>query len=286
LYYVIPPEAQEYLIKHYSLTDLTPSQEESLIPYPVLTSSLNILNSDNIDVARQRYYELLRSHSTTEGQIAGIVNRMNQQGIASEYRGLLSEKKAFDVLDPTRFHIFLDTNVIEPAIDVLLEKGGQIKQYSVDARIPTLLEVKSERGFLDKDELGDFYIVVSTLEIDLREFIKVKIGKGWKKRIEREIPEVFKRWQDKKKKDEYWGIDAEQDFMNYADLEDYVEIIKKYNRIFVDGDRQLSNVTTYMEIWYKYGRNPLMHSRTVTRQKYETTKSAIDFLKKWIVENS
>jgi hypothetical protein len=286
LYYIIPPEAQEYLIKHYSLTDLTLNQEETLMPYPVLTSSFKILNSDNIDVVRQRYYELLRSNSTTEGQIAGIVNRMNQQGIASEYRGLLSEKKPFDVLDSTRFHIFLDTKVIEPAIDVLLEKGGQIKQYSVDARIPSLLEVKSERGFLDQNELGDFYIVVSTLERDLREFIKAKIGKGWDKRIEREMPEVFRRWQDKKKKDENWGIDAEQDFMNYADLEDYIEIIRKYDRIFVDEDRQLSNVTTHMEIWYKYGRNPLMHSRTVTRQKYETTKSAIDFLRKWIVERS
>ena len=127
-----------------------------------------------------------------------------------------------------------------------------------------------------------FYILVSTLERDLREFIKAKIGKGWDKRIEIEVPSVFKRWQDKRKKDENWGIDIEDDLLNYADLEDYIEMIKKFNRIFVDTDRQLSNVITYLEIWYKYGRNPLMHSRTVTRQKYETTKSAIDFLRKWM----
>ena len=78
------------------------------------------------------------------------------------------------------------------------------------------------------------------------------------------------------------GIDIEDDLLNYADLEDYIEMIKKFNRIFVDTDRQLSNAITYLEIWYKYGRNPLMHSRTVTRQKYETTKSAIDFLRKWM----
>jgi hypothetical protein len=286
LYYVISPEIQEYLIKRYSLSDFTLSQEETLIPYPVLTSTFKILSSDNIDVVRQRYFELLRSHSVTEGQIAGIVNRMNQQGIASEYRGLLAEKKPFEVIDPTRFQIYLDRNLIEPAIEVLLEKGGQIKQFSVDARIPSLSEVKIERGFLDTSELGDFYIVVSAIERDLREFIKAKLGKGWHKRIEIDVPEVFRRWQDKKKKDESWGIDPEQDFMNYADLEDYIEIIRTFDRMFVDGDRHLSNVITYLEIWYKYGRNPLMHSRTVTRQKFETTKSAIDFLKKWMAEKS
>lgn len=286
LCFVISPEVQEYLVKQYSLSDFTLSQEETLIPYPVLAQTVKILSSDNIDVVRQRYYELLRSHAVTEGQIAGIVNRMNQQGIASEYHGLLSEKKPFEVVDSTRFRIFLDKTLIEPAIDVLVDKGGQIKQYSVDARIPSLSEVKVERGFLDNSELGDFYIVVSAMERDLREFMKIKIGKGWQKRIEKEIPEVFKRLQDKKMKDENWGIDPEIDFMNYADLEDYIEIIKKFNRLFVDGDRHLSNVITYLEIWYKYGRNPLMHSRTVTRQKYETTKSAIDFLRKWIAEKS
>jgi hypothetical protein len=286
LYFVVSPEVQEYLMRRYSLSDFTLNQEETLIPYPVLASTFKMLSSDNIGVVRQRYYELLRSHSVTEGQIAGIVNRMNQQGIASEYHGLLSEKKPFEVVDATRFQIFLDKTLIEPAIEVLLDKGGQIKQYSVDARIPSLSEVKAERGFLDNSELGDFYIVVSAMERDLREFIKIKIGKGWQKRIENEIPEVFKRSQEKKMKDENWGIDPELDFMNYADLEDYIKIVKKFNRLFVDGDRHLSNVITYLEIWYKYGRNPLMHSRTVTRQKYETTKSAIDFLKKWMAEKS
>ena len=97
LYYVISPELQEYIIKHYSLSDFTLNQEETLIPYPVLTSIYKIINSNNIDFLRQRYYELLKSNSVTEGQIAGIINRMNQKGIASEYFGLLSEKKPFEV---------------------------------------------------------------------------------------------------------------------------------------------------------------------------------------------
>ena len=99
LYYVISPELQEYIIKHYSLSDFTLNQEETLIPYPVLTSIYKIINSNNIDFLRQRYYELLKSNSVTEGQIAGIINRMNQKGIASEYFGLLSEKKPFEVTD-------------------------------------------------------------------------------------------------------------------------------------------------------------------------------------------
>lgn len=286
LFFVICPETQEYLEKHYSLSDFSLSQQETLVPYPVLTSIYKMIGSDNLELLRQRYYELLESNSVTEGQVAGIINRMNQRGIASEYVGLSSDNKPFEVIDYKQFPIYLEADLIEPAINHLLEKGGLIKQYAVDARIPSLSEIKSELGFLDKTELGDFYILVSALEKDLREFIKAKIGKGWDKRIEGEMPAVYKRLQEKKRKDENWGIDVETDILNYADLEDYIEIIKKFNRMFVDAERQLSNVITYLEIWYVYGRNPIMHSRTVTRQKFETTRSAIDFLKKWMAAKS
>lgn len=286
LCYVISSEIQEFLINRYSLSDFTPNQEETLKLHPVLMLANRILATDDIDYARQRYYELLKTHSVTEGQLAGIVNDMNKERITSEYRGLLSEKKTFEVTNPIGFQVYLDTNLIEPAVNILLERGGKIKEYVIEEKIPSLSEVKAERGFLDFDELGVFYITVSSLERELREFIKEKLGKGWIKRIENDIPNVVKRWKEKEKRDAKWGIDPELDLMNYADLEDYIEIISKFDRMFADNDRDIGNITTQLEIWYNHGRNPLMHSRTVTRQKYDTARSAIDFLKQWMRRRS
>ena len=286
LCYVISPEIQEFLINRYAISDFTPNQEDALKLYPVLISTNRILTTEDIDYARQRYYELLKSYSVTEGQLAGIVNDMNKKRITSEYRGLLSEKKPFDIIDSGRFQIYLDKNLIEPAVNILLEREGKIKEYVIQEKIPGLSEVKSELGILDLKELGDFYILVSSLERELREFIKKKLGKGWIKRIEKDIPNIVKNWEEKRKKDEEWGIEPEQDLMNYADLGDYIQIIKKFKRMFADSDEDLGDTITHLKIWYNQGRNPIMHSRTVNKQKYFTTKSAIEFLKQWMNRKS
>jgi len=38
---------------------------------------------------------------------------MSEKNITSEYRGLLSEKKPFDVINPNLFQIYLDENLIK-----------------------------------------------------------------------------------------------------------------------------------------------------------------------------
>ena len=128
LRYVISPEIQEFLVDRYAVSDFTPSQESALELYPFLMSSIRALDVDDIDIARQQYYELLKDHSTTEDQLAGIVNDMNSKQITSEYRGLLSENKPFDILDISRFQIYLDKNLIEPAVNILLEREARIKE--------------------------------------------------------------------------------------------------------------------------------------------------------------
>lgn len=283
LHYVISPEVQEFLVKTYSGVDFSEDQEDTLKLYQFLTSASRYLTTDDIDFARQQFYELLKRYSITEDRIAGIINDMNKSGITSEYRGLLSEKKPFDIINLSRFQIYLDVNIIEPAVGILLGKGTKIKEFVIEEKMPSLSEVKSELGILESSELGEFYLLVSSFERELRAFIKNKLGKGWMERIENDIPEVLNNWKKKKEKDEKWGIEPEQDLINYADLGDYIEIIKKYKRIFSDSDEDLGDIITHLKIWYNQGRNPIMHSRTVNKQKYFTTKSAIDFLKQWII---
>jgi len=287
LCYVISPEIKEFLTSTYSsISDFTSLQENTMKLYPVLLSANRVLAFDDLDYARQQYYNLLKSNSIEEGQLAGIVNDMSKMKITSKYYGLLSEEKPFEILDLGRFQIYLGENLMKPAVEILLEEEKEMKEYTTEEKIPSLSEVKSELGILDRRDLGDFYILVSDLEQKLRAFIEQKLGKSYVEKMEKEIPQVVEGWKDKERKDRRWGIDPEKDLMNYADLGDYTQIIKQYDRLFTDGKEDLANITTYLQIWYNYGRNPIMHSRTVNRQKFYTTKSAIDFLMEWINRKS
>jgi hypothetical protein len=147
----------------------------------------------------------------TQDQIAGIVSEMVKIGITSEYRGFLSEWKPFFIMNISKYEIYLSSNIIEPATKMLLEGRGTIRQYFGEEKIPTLREVKFELRILDTKELGDFYVLVSTLERQLRDFIKEKLGKSWKKRIKNDIPNVYKSWEEKRNRDIKWGIEPEKE---------------------------------------------------------------------------
>jgi hypothetical protein len=139
---------------------------------------------------------------------------------------------------------------------------------------------------LSPEESGSFYLLISSFERELRNFIKEKMGKGWIKRLKRELPAIIEKWEKRKNADVKWGIEAEKQLINYADVTDYMQIVKRYGRIFTKSDEELSDVTTHLKDFANYGRNPLMHCRTLDQQKYYTTKSVIDFLKEWIKRTS
>ena len=286
LRYVISREIQDFLLRTYSTPDFTQNQEETLKLYPFLTFAGRTVSSDDMEYVRQQFYDSLKSYSVTENQVAGIINEMRKRGITSEYRGLLSESKPFDVLDSSRFKIYLDKFLIERAVNLLLERKDEIKQFFVEEKIPALSEVKAELGILDQNQLGEFYILVSGFERQLRQFIKDKLGKSWMKIIEHEFPYILEKWHERERKDKRWGIEPEKELLNYADLEDYAQIVKKHKKMFVDNDEDLGDILANLRMWYNHGRNPLMHSRTVNKQKYFTTKSAIDFLKQWMNRKS
>ena len=61
-----------------------------------------------------------------------------------------------------------------------------------------------------------------------------------------------------------------------------MEIIKKYNKIFTSENEEISMVLNQLKQFATFGRNPLMHCRTLTLQKYYTTISSVNYLKEWI----
>ncbi|MCJ7423936.1 hypothetical protein MUP01_06665 [Candidatus Bathyarchaeota archaeon] len=281
-HYVISPEVKKLLVDEFEEPDFPMDEEKSLKLYSFLITAKRIFASDDIDQVRQRYYESLKHSEVTEEQVAGIINEMSKERTTSEYRGLLSEWKPFDITNPTSYLFYLSQNIIEPALKILLKGKGTIKEYHTEEKMPSLPEVKSISGILDEKEIGNFYVMVSSLERQIREFTREKLGKGWEKRIEHDLPKVYEHWVKNNAKDKSWGIDPEKDLMNYADLGDYIAIVRKYSRTFSSSDDNLGDIITQLKIWYNQGRNPIMHSRTVNKQKFYTTKSAIDFLSEWM----
>lgn len=285
-HYVISSEVRDLLASEFKGTDFSSDEEEALKLYHFLLGVRRILALDDIDEVRQRYYESLKYSKITEEQITGIVNEMSKEKITSEYRGLLSEWKPFDITNPTSYLIYLSQNIIEPALKILLEGKGTIKEYPAKEKVPSLPTVKSISGILDETDIGDFYVMVSSLERQIRYFLKERLGKGWEKRVKNDVPHVYENWIKNSDKDKSWGIDPEKELMNYADLGDYITIIRQFPRIFSDNDENLGEVITHLKIWYNHGRNPIMHSRTVNNQKFHTTKSAIEYLSEWMRKRS
>lgn len=155
---------------------------------------------------------------------------------------------------------------------------------AVPVRKVTLLtpEKPPTEPSLGAEDLGNFYLLISSFEQELRSFIKKRFGKGWIKRLEHELPAVVKKWRERESADIKWGINPEKELINYADLTDYMQIVRKYDRIFSESNEELSDIITKIKDFANYGRNPLMHCRSLDQKKYYTTQTAVDFLREWI----
>ena len=160
-----------------------------------------------------------------------------------------------------------------------VEKTNFVEKTSIIDNSPTIVDV---------EKLGDFYILISSFEKDLREIIKNKFGKGIYKILQNQIsldkiPDIISEWEKRRKTDQYWGIAPEKELLNYALLTDYMEIIKNNQKYFtVAGDEEMQTVIHQLKQFATFGRNPLMHCRTLSQQKYYTTISSVNYLKEWI----
>ncbi len=269
--FVISPEVGDYLVGLFHNADFTLEQENTVRIYPIFEKLLEILSTNDLDFVRQNLYQLLKDFSVTEEQLAAIIDAMNRVGITTQYCDLLSGWKPFEILDSVRFQLYLQEKLLEPAVRILLEKESEIQTFATEKRIQSYDE-----------ELSRFYIAVSSFERRLRYFIKAVLGKNWRKRIETDFPGITSKWREREEYDEKLGMEVEKEPINYADLDDYVTIVNQYRRLFVDGEAELEDVKVKLKDWYRYGRNPLMHSRTCDKLKVATTESAIKYLEAWM----
>lgn len=167
----------------------------------------------------------------------------------------------------------------------LNQDSFQIKEKITEDDVPIKdhsIGVDTSPIVSDVEELGDFYVLISSFEKELRYSIRTKLGKGIYKKLEKEMPHLITEWKKRKKTDQKWGIPPEKDLINYSLLTEYMEILRKYKNMFTSGNEELSMVLNQLKQFATFGRNPLMHCRTLTLQKYYTTISSVNYLKEWL----
>lgn len=279
-YYVINGKIKDLLSKLDVGTDFNDDEVNKLKLYSFLLLSINLLlhfNFNDIDEAKTRLYELMKTYDIDEGQLGGIIMEMSKDKITSEYRGFYSETSPYDIHDENKFYEYIETNIIKPAINILFGQRSAMTNYQPFQKIKTLNEIGSELESLEQIKLS---VEINKFENGLRDFIKRKLGKGWNKRIENDLPDVMESWRRKEKDDKNAGREPEKDLINYTDFEDYIEIIKKYSGIFSSNSEDLWRIIFNLEQLKKFGRNPLFHSRIITQDDIAVARQAIKFLRR------
>jgi hypothetical protein len=173
-------------------------------------------------------------------------------------------------------------------VQSLYEKYMTILEKSSmeNPKTPTITPQPGPHEALETIDYGNFYLLIRNFERSVRNFIVDelvnKFDKGWTKNLENAIPDMVKRWIDRKNLDEKWGIDPEENLINYADTTDYMQIIEKYSKIFSEGPDELGDVKANLKIFALRGRNPVMHCRNLTQVGYFSAQGAEQFLRKWM----
>jgi len=148
-------------------------------------------------------------------------------------------------------------------------------------KFPQPREALTEEA-LETEDFGILYGLIRDFELDVRHFIIEMLGKKWLKRLENAVPKVVEGWRDRYRKDKKWKMNLEENLINYADIPDYMQIVRKYRKLFTDSDEELEEVMTFFKMLANMGRNPIMHFRTITKEGYYGTKLAEFRLRNWM----
>ena len=198
------------------------------------------------------------AHTTSLGNI------LNKSGILRSFE---NETFRLTVSRGLKLHVEL----VSPQIDKVTLKPK--------VRVTEVTPVEPVHTNVD---YGRFYKLIRDFEQEVRSFITEMLGKSWIKRLENDAPAIVRRWKERRDADVKWGIDPEENLINYANLTDYIQIIERYRKTFSESDRDLGLVKAHFDVFAMKGRNPVMHCRDLSYEEYYTTRGAEKFLRKWI----
>lgn len=118
--YVISSEVFDFLVENCPEKSLTEEEYENCKLYDVLQYCYRYQERP-LDVFRDTYWDRLRDVRLEEEKVKKAIDTMEEMGITSEYRGLLSSEAPFSIKDKSRYCIWLEKTLKEPIIESLLE---------------------------------------------------------------------------------------------------------------------------------------------------------------------
>jgi len=171
---------------------------------------------------------------------------------------------------------------VSKSLKLHAEMLSNVNNVTLMPKVTVAQREETPELILQTEDYGLFYQLIRDFEVEIRSFIVEMLGKGWIKRLENDAPDLVEKWKQRCNNDSEWGIVPEENLINYADLTDYMQIIKKYRKIFSKSDEELGLVIANFNIFANRGRNPVMHFRTLTQEGYYAAKAAERFLRKWV----
>lgn len=153
----------------------------------------------------------------------------------------------------------------------------QVKEVTPSVTVPV-----TKTKILGTELTGEFYLLIRDFELNIRDFIIEMLGKGWIKRLENEIPHMVDKWKKRQNEDDEMGIEPEKNLINYADIADYEQIMRRYKKVFFESEEKLFDIIGSLRDLARYGRNPLMHFRTLTEEGYHISKGVVKKLEKYM----
>lgn len=111
----------------------------------------------------------------------------------------------------------------------------QVKEVTPSVTVPV-----TKTKILGTELTGEFYLLIRDFELNIRDFIIEMLGKGWIKRLENEIPHMVNKWKKRQNEDDEMGIEPEKNLINYADIADYEQIMRRYKKVFLKARRNYS----------------------------------------------
>lgn len=157
-HYVISPEIQKTLQRGWNgKRGLIGKEKEKAEVFHFFREIENILDEDNVDDVRNRYFDKLQELNVSEEKIGEIVNNMREKDITTNYRGLMTEKKPFEIKNSSKYRIYTKKHLLNPALKQLLRESDRKRDkengvpVKMEARAPNKLvgEIVNKRATLN-----------------------------------------------------------------------------------------------------------------------------------------
>jgi len=263
--YIISSEIKEHLIKNFNLRALDELEVNELILLYSIYQIKEILEIEDVDRRRNRFWNLLQGVPFDETSIEKVINKFGETGITTRYNKVEEDKFLFTILDDKKFDKELNNLVNRFVLGISLETPG--KEDLIKTK--DLFKLHSE-----------LFGLIGNFEIKIRNFILneigtdfAKTGGNWEECL-RNI-DLLEKLKLRENQDIESGMIPEKELIYYADILDYKEIILSNWHLFSD---KLSKKGVTEEI-LDYGlkeinriRRKVMHLREIRKGERENLR--------------